>query len=135
MASVESANIVGYQNKATESVQMNWTCNTFVPVNGGTMTLGDIKVTDGFVNSEIVFLQPSGLTKEVYSEDLGKTVREQYVYWFAEDDPEQGAGWYFSADEDGEYNQNAREIEAGAGFYVQGNGSEIGESIVIPSAL
>ena len=53
----------------------------------------------------------------------------------AEDDPEQGAGWYFKADEDGEYNQNAREIEAGEGFYVRGSASEIGESIVIPSAL
>ena len=114
---------------------MNWTCNTFVPVDGATMTLGDIKVTDGFVNSAITFLQPNGLVKTVYSEGLGKTVNEQYVYWFAEDDPEQGAGWYFKADEDGEFNQNAREIEAGAGFYVQGNGSEIGESIVIPSAL
>ena len=127
--------VVGYQNKATETAQMNWTCNTFVPVDGGTMTLGDIKVTDGFVSSAITFLQPSGLTKEVYSDDLGKTVREQYVYWFAEDDPEQGAGWYFKADVDGEYNQNAREIEAGEGFYVQGVSSEIGESIVIPSAL
>ena len=114
---------------------MNWTCNTFVPVNGATMTLGDIKVTDGFVNSEIVFLQPSGLTKTVYSDDLGKTVNEQYVYWFAEDDPEQGAGWYFKADEDGEYNQNARGIDAGEGFYVKGTSLEIGESIVIPSAL
>ena len=114
---------------------MNWTCNTFVPVNGGTMTLGDIKVTDGFVNSAITFLQPNGLTKEVYSEGLGKTVREQYVYWFEEDDPEQGAGWYFKQDVDGEFNQNAREIEAGEGFYVQGTSKEIGESIVIPSAL
>ena len=114
---------------------MNWTRNTFVPVDGSTMTLGDIKVTDGFVSSAITFLQPSGLTKEVYSEDLEKTVREQYVYWFEEDEPEQGAGWYFKADVDGEYNQNAREIEAGEGFYVQGVSSEIGESIVIPSAL
>ena len=56
---IDSANVVGYQNKATESVQMNWTCNTFVPVNGATLTLGDIKVTDGFVNSAITFLQPS----------------------------------------------------------------------------
>jgi hypothetical protein len=114
---------------------MNWTCNTFVPVNGDTMTLGDIKVTEGFVNSAITFLQPSGLGKTVYSEDLGKTVKEQYVYWFEEDDPEQGAGWYFKQDEDGEFNQNARVIEAGEGFYVQGTSSEIGEAIVIPSAL
>ena len=114
---------------------MNWTCNTFVPVNGDTMTLGDIKVTEGFVNSAITFLQPSGLTKTVYSEDLGKTVNEQYVYWFEEDDPEQGAGWYFKSDVDAEFNQNARVIEAGEGFYVQGNSKELGESIVIPSAL
>ena len=126
---------VGYQNKATESVQMNWTCNTFVPVDGATMTLGDIKVTDGFVNSAITFLQPNGLVKTVYSEGLGKTVNEQYVYWFAEDDPEQGAGWYFKADEDGEFNQNARVIAVGEGYYVQGNGSEIGESLVFSGAV
>ena len=132
---LESANIVGYQNKATETAQMNWTCNTFVPVNGETMTLGDIKVTEGFVNSAITFLQPSGLTKEVYCEGLGKTVREQYVYWFEEDEPEQGAGWYFKQDVDGEFNQNSREVESGDGFYIQGTSKEIGESIVIPSAL
>ena len=114
---------------------MNWTCNTFVPVDGSTMTLGDIKVTDGFVNSAITFLQPNGLTKTVYSEGLGKTVREQYVYWFAEDDPEQGEGWYFMQDEDGEYNQNARVIAVGEGYYVQGNGSEIGESLVFSGAV
>ena len=114
---------------------MNWTCNTFAPVSGSTLTLGDIKVTDGFVNSSIVFLQPNGLAKTVYSEGLGKTVNEQYVYWFADDDPEDGEGWYFKADKDAEYNQNAREIEAGEGFYVQGTSKEIGESIVIPSAL
>ena len=127
---VESANVVGYQNKETETAQMNWTCNTFKPVGGGTLTLGDIKVTDGFVNSAITFLQPSGLGKTVYSEDLGKTVNEQYVYWFAEDDPEQGEGWYFKADEDGEFNQNSRVITLGEGYYVRGSASEIGEALI-----
>ena len=132
---IESANVVGYQNKATETAQMNWTCNTFVPVNGETMTLGDITVTEGFVNSAITFLQPSGLTKEVYCEGLGKTVREQYVYWFEEDDPEQGAGWYFKADEDGEFNQNSRVIALGEGYYVQGTGKEIGESLIFSGTV
>ena len=109
---------------------MNWTCNTFKPVSGSTLTLGDIKVTDGFVNSAITFLQPSGLTKEVYCDGLGKTVREQYVYWFAEDDPDEGAGWYFKQDVDGEFNQNARVIALGEGYYVQGTISELGESLV-----
>ena len=113
------------------TAQMNWTGNC----SPAAITLGDITVSEDFVNSSIVFLQPSGLTKEVYSDDLEKTVREQYVYWFAEDDPEQGAGWYFKQDVDGEYNQNAKVIGAGEGFYVQGNAMEIGESIVIPSAL
>ena len=127
---IDSANVVGYQNKATETAQMNWTCNTFKPVSGSTLTLGDIKVTDGFVSSAITFLQPSGLTKEVYCEGLGKTVREQYVYWFAEDDPEQGEGWYFMQDDDGEFNQNSRVIALGEGYYIQGTISEIGESLV-----
>ena len=132
---LEDSNTVGYQNKATETAQMNWTCNTFVPVDGSTMTLGDIKVTDGFVNSEIVFLQPSGLVKTIYSDDLGKTVNEQYVYWFAEDDPEQGEGWYFKADEDGEYNQNSRVIAVGEGYYVKGTSLEIGESLIFSGAV
>ena len=109
---------------------MNWTCNTFVPVGKTTITLGDIKVTDGFVNSAVTFLQPSGLTKTIYCEGLGKTVNEQYVYWFAEDDPEQGEGWYFKADVDGEFNQNAREIALGEAYYVQGTSKEIGESLI-----
>ena len=127
---IVSSSVVGYQNKATETAQMNWTCNTFKPVGDATLTLGDIKVTDGFVNSAITFLQPNGLTKTVYSEDLGKTVREQYVYWFAEDEPEEGEGWYFMQDDDGEYNQNSRVIALGEGYYVQGTISEIGESLV-----
>ncbi|MBO4724950.1 MAG: hypothetical protein J5622_00415, partial [Firmicutes bacterium] len=53
--------------------------------------------------SVITFLQPSGLTKTVYCEGLEKTVDERYVYWFADDDPEDGEGWYFKADKDGEY--------------------------------
>ena len=114
---------------------MNWTCNTFKPVDGATLTLGDITVTEGFVNSAITFLQPSGLTKEVYCEELGKTVREQYVYWFEEDDPEQGAGWYFKQDVDGEFNQNARVIALGEGYYVQGTSSEIGESLIFSGAV
>ena len=109
---------------------MNWTCNTFKPVTGSTLTLGDIKATDGFVSSAITFLQPNGLVKTVYSEGLGKTVNEQYVYWFAEDDPEQGEGWYFKADDDGEYNQNSRVIALGEGYYVQGASSEIGEALI-----
>ena len=132
---LESANIVGYQNKATETAQMNWTCNTFVPVNGDTMTLGGIKVTEGFVNSSIIFLQPSGLVKTINSEDLGKTVNEQYVYWFEEDEPEDGEGWYFKADKDGEYNQNARVIAVGEGYYVQGTSKELGESLVFSGAV
>ena len=135
LLAVESANIVGYQNKETETAQMNWTCNTFVPVNGATMTLGDIKVTDGFVNSSVVFLQPSGLGKTVYCEGLGKTVKEQYVYWFEEDEPEEGEGWYFVQDEDGEFNQNSRVIAFGEGYYVKGNGSEIGESLIFSGAV
>ena len=114
---------------------MNWTCNTFAPVSGATLTLGDIKVTDGFVNSAITFLQPSGLGKTVYCEGLGKTVYEQYVYWFAEDDPEDGEGWYFKADKDGEYNQNSRVIALGEGYYVQGNSKEIGESLIFAGAV
>ena len=114
---------------------MNWTCNTFAPVSGATLTLGDIKVTDGFVNSVITFLQPSGLTKTVYSEGLEKTVNEQYVYWFADDDPEDGEGWYFKADKDGEFNQNSRVIAFGEGYYVQGNSKEIGESLIFAGAV
>ena len=66
----------------------------------------------------------------------GKQVKAEYTYWTAEDDPEDGAGWYLAADEDAEVNQNELvTIPAGAGFLVSRNASEPDATVTLPSAL
>ena len=112
------------------SAQMNWFGNCS-PVD---ITLGDITATDGLIFSAIVFLKDDGRVKTVDHAQLG-TVKEKYTYWEAGDTEDGAGGWYFEDDENAEYNQNARVIAAGEGFYLQGTASEIGQSISIPSAL
>ena len=65
----------------------------------------------------------------------GGKVAARYVYWFAEDDPEDGAGWYLEDDEDATVNQNDVPIAAGEGFLVYRTGSESDATLTIPSAL
>ena len=131
MADIVSSSVVGYQTKANASAQMNWTCNTFVPCNKTktTMTLGDMKATDGFIWSAVVFLQPDGRVKSVEHAQLGP-VKEKYTYWEAADTEDGVGGWYFEDDENAEYNQNSRVIALGEGYYVQGTASEIGEGLL-----
>ena len=90
---IVSSSVVGYQNKGFENAGFSISCNTFQPVgvDQDAMTLGDIKVNDDFVSSKIVFMTTGGATaKTTFG---GKTVSQEYVYWFAEDDPEDGEGW------------------------------------------
>ena len=92
------------------------------------MTLGDIKVNDDFVSSKIVFMTTGGATaKTTFG---GKTVSQEYVYWFAEDDPEDGEGWYLSKDGDGEVNQNGVALPMGSGFLVSRMGSEVDAALL-----
>ena len=97
------------------------------------ITLGDLTPNDTFVESSIQFLTSGGATAKVTFND--KTYWATYKYWREEDEPEQGAGWYFADDENGDYNQNSRVIAAGEAFCVDVNGSETGASITIPDPL
>ena len=126
---------VGYQNKGFDA-KFNYVCNTFVPVGGNraAMTLGDITPNEDFVNSSIQFLTTGGATAKVNDANLG-TVSATYVYWTEDDGPEDGAGWYFSEDDDAAYNQNARGIPAGSAFCVDRSTGEPEATLTIPAAL
>ena len=98
------------------------------------LKLGDITPNEDFSNSSIQFMTPGGAN--VKTTFKGKTVTAKYVYWRADEDPEEGAGWYLDADGDAEVNQNELvTIPAGGGFLVNRNGAEPDATITIPSAL
>ena len=98
------------------------------------ITLGDITPNEDFLTSSIQFMTPGGANANTTFK--GKSVRATYTYWSAEDDPEEGAGWYLDADGDGEINQNNLVvIPAGGGFLVNRKGSEPDATVTIPSAL
>ena len=118
--------IVGYQNKGFENARYNISAATFVPVGGSrdTMTLGDIKPSEDFVNSAISFMTPGGATAKVTFQ--GSQVSATYVYWTEDDEPEAGeAGWYLYDDDDATVNQNGVVIPFGTGFLVNRNSSEV----------
>ena len=97
------------------------------------ITLADVTPSDTFVNSSIQFLTSGGATAKV--EFNGETYYATYKYWREGDEPEQGAGWYFASDINGDYNQNSRVIEAGEAFCADINLTELGASLTIPSPL
>ena len=97
------------------------------------LTLGDIIPNEDFVNSSIQFLTTGGATATV--QVGGKTQKATYVYWTEDDEPEDGAGWYLKTDDDAEYNQNDRLIEAGAAFCVDRSTGEPDATLTIPAAL
>ena len=123
--------IVGYQNKGFDNAQYNIAAATFVPVAGdkNAMTLGDLVPNDEFVNSMVTFMTAGGATPRVTFG--GKQVAANYVYWTADDKPEDGPGWYLYADDDGEVNQNSVSIPFGTGFLVYRNGSETEANLVL----
>ena len=97
------------------------------------ITFGDITPNEKFVNSSIQLLTSGGATAKVTVDGLG-TVKATFSYW-EEKDASDGAGWYLDADDDAEYNQNWRVIQAGSGFLVNRAGTETDATITIPSAL
>jgi hypothetical protein len=98
------------------------------------MTLGDITPNEDFVASSIQFMTAGGANAKTTFK--GKEVKAMYIYWTAEDDPEEGPGWYLDADGDGEINQNDLvTIPAGAGFLVSRGAPEADATVTIPSAL
>ena len=134
---LESANVVGYQNKEMAVANFNYECATFQAVGKArdAQTLGDIKASDGFSYSEIQFLTSGGANAYVDHPQLGKVI-QSYTYWSDPDWTAAGvAGWYLVDDTDGEYPMNDVDIAAGKAFCVWIEGNEVGESISIPSAL
>ena len=127
---IVSSSVVGYQNKGFENSGYNIAGVTFLPVGGAAsaVTLGDIKPNDDFLTSSIQFMTSGGANATTTFKE--KTVRATYTYWTAEDDPEQGAGWYLDADGDGEVNQNGVSIPLGTGFLVNRKGSEADAALV-----
>ena len=97
------------------------------------ITLGDIVPNENFVNSSIQFLTTGGATAKITVAGLG-TPKATFVY-LAEEDAEDGAGWYCMADDDGEYNQNDRVIPAGSAFCVDRSTGEPEATLTIPAAL
>ena len=92
-------------------------CITFDQVAGQKkVTLGDIVPNGDVKLSKIQFLKPDGTIERVAFKGGEKPA--QYVYWREKDDPEEGEGWYLNADEDGEINQNGREMNFGDAFVV-----------------
>ena len=98
------------------------------------LSIGDITVSEDFVNSSIQFMTSGGANAKV--EFNGKQVYAKYVYWPESDKPEQGAGWYLAADGDATINQNELvTIPAGAGFLVSRTVGEPNVTLTLPSAL
>ena len=121
---------VGYQNKGFENTGYNIAGNTFLTIGKAAdeMTLGDLVPNEDFVASSIQFMTAGGAN--VKTTFKGKTVTAKYIYWTADDDPEEGAGWYLSADGDGEVNQNSVALPMGSGFLVSRLGSEADANLV-----
>jgi hypothetical protein len=127
---VESANVVGYQNKGFDNAGYNIAGNTFLAIgkDASEMTLGDLVPNEDFVNSSIQFMTAGGANAKTTFK--GKSVKAKYTYWTAGDDPEDGAGWYLADDDDGEINQNSVSIPMGTGFLVSRMGSEADANLV-----
>ena len=127
---IVSSSIVGYQNKGFENTGYNIAGNTFLTIGKAAdeMTLGDLVPNEDFVASSIQFMTAGGAN--VKTTFKGKTVTAKYIYWTADDDPEEGAGWYLSADGDGEVNQNSVALPMGSGFLVSRLGSEADANLV-----
>ena len=99
-----------------------------------TIKLGDITVNEDFVNSKLVFMTTGGANAKI--EFGGKMVEKSFVYWTADDDPEDGAGWYLAKDEDATINyNNLIEFEAGEGFLVSRMSGEPDAAMILPKSL
>ena len=128
---LESANVVGYQNKEMATANFNYECATFQAVGKArdAQTLGDIKASEGFSYSEIQFLTSGGANAYVDHPQLGRVI-QSYTYWSDPDWTESGvAGWYLYDDEDGAYPMNDIVIPLGQAYCVSVAGSEVGETL------
>ena len=131
---VES-DVVGYQNKALDNGDFNWTCPSFKMVGGGTMTLGDLKVNENYFASVLQFTSATGATKKfrlpLKGEDpnvnpTGEEVEGCFEYWALDwfdgetivNADGYAAGWYLRDSSDNLYLMDALKIPAGSGFMI-----------------
>lgn len=106
-------------------------CGNCTPVQ---IKLGDITPNEDFSESMICFMTKTGANAK--TDFGGKSVNQSFVYWTADDDPGDGAGWYLYADEDATVNYNELiTLEPGQGFMVYRMASEPDAQITIPAAL
>ena len=137
MASETDAALVCAGQVSTQPVTKGFPNSGYTPVGNCCpmpIKLGDITVNDDFVNSKLVFMTTGGANAKI--EFGGKQVEKSFVYWFAEDDPEDGAGWYLAKDEDATVNyNNLIEFDAGEGFLISRMASETDATITLPKAL
>lgn len=132
---LESANVVGYQNKDLGE-NFNYTCPTFQAVSSGSMKLGDIGVNDSniFISSKIEFLTSDGANAKVTDPAFGE-VFESYVYWPAAYTTANVSGWYLVDDANAEYPKNDRVIAFGEGFCLTLAAGEEGAKLVYSGAV
>lgn len=137
MASEADATLTFAGQVSTDPVTKGFATDGYTPCGNCTPTaikIGDITPNEDFCESMICFMTKTGANaKTTFG---GKTVNKSYVYWTADDDPSDGAGWYLYADEDATVNCNELvTLEAGEGFMVFRMASEPDAEITIPSAL
>lgn len=112
---------VGYQTQGYANDGYSICAASFAPI-AGTAKLGDITPGEDFSESMLCFLTKTGANAK--TDFGGKKVNMSYVYWTADDDPGDGAGWYLYADEDATVNCNDTELPYGDGFLVYRMASE-----------
>ena len=119
---LESANVVGYQNKDVSS-QMSAFINTFTSVNGETMTLGQI-AANPFDDGEEGIYDVWGWTGFTPFSDFIQTMNKagqftgKYTYAPAGYAGSNAAGWYEYSDTACATLKNDVEIPFGVGFYL-----------------
>ena len=120
--SLESANVVGYQN-ANVALKTTLLVNTFTSVNEGTMTLGDI-TANPFDDGEEGIYDVWGWTGFTPFSDFVQTMNAsgqftgQYTYAPAGYAGSNEAGWYDFTDNACTTLKNDVEIPFGRGFYL-----------------
>lgn len=111
---IESANIVGYNNSELPSIGAKGMGASFVPVNGGSLKLGDLKVS-GYGDEYADF--------QIQAQQLDTAGRSGTTYYWCdfEEEGETYVGWF---DEDMN-NFSDLELTLGVGLWIFGNDASL----------
>ena len=122
---IESANVVGYQNKGLADGVFNTVCHTFKAVDGRLWTLGDLIPSDDFSASSVQFATGTGSTKK-FTLPNGDEVEGLFEYW-REDEIDDGdlpdgatatTGWYLWGEDGKLYLMSNVQIPEGGCYIV-----------------